>query len=554
MNNNYGAPHYLAIIPTVVPFNTVGVWDVSINYESMVTFNKDLVTILNGLKNTHGIFCDTKTAPGVVLVRNISELDHVIEITYTGNVLINYPFERFIAGDDLLVYNNGLTYNLSLGGFNASTVWVYPPSLKVSNFQDGDITRTHIEGNSYILEVDGIKYTDPREFTDDSTNYGSLEDIISLNNLSQKLAVRGQALFNGNYHNEQLVNIDTVPHTVRYYLDKTKPHGNLNTKSGIVDQVYRGKAIYCKDDTYVGAPVFGSVNNRLVNDNGFIMTLAKASIPPMYLEHSFDNVIDTRVESIITLNGTVSTGTDNDYSGEIPEIYIGITVGNNYYTPDIVTVDDNHNWTLSISSKVFTDVDFYTVSASRLGGTTGYNLKEIVIKPRIIRQLTKFDTQASLTTVTNKVVFKDWFTIPNTYTAEQIAAMQYESGTRSGDETKTATISILGEELHIRSFISTWLVNNTQPANGSSRVMLRSIGEVGIFNNTATGDYSIDLVSAAESPIATPFYNTNQYDYAYVSVTGLGAAVFENSMFSNTDAGKCFYIDETDTNLWIMRL
>lgn len=553
MSDNYGAPHYVGLVPTLVPFTTIGDWDVTVNFEQVNSFGKDLITILNSLKTSHGIFCDTEIAEGVVILRNVSALDHVIEITYTGNVLINYPFERFIKGD-VLAFNNGLTYNVSLGGFNASTVWVYPPYLKVSNFQDGDITRSHVEGNSYILELDGIKYTDKREFVTPGIEYGSLEKIIESNNLGNILSVQGQAPVNGNYHNKRLVNIDSAPHTIRYYLDRTKPHGNTNTVAGVTAQLYRGKAIYCKDDSYSGAPVFGSVNNRTVNAEGFTMLLAKASLPRLSLYHTFEETIDTRVESVVTIAGTAGTDVFGNFNGEIPEIYIGVTIGNNYYTPDITVNGNNYDWELSVSSKVFNEVEYYTVTASRLGGTTAHNLKEVIVKPRIIRQFTKFDTQASLTTASSKVVFNNSITIPNIYTSEQIAAMRYESGTRTGEDIKVATVKLIGDELHIESFVSNWLTDNLQAANGTNRIMLRSIGEVGIFNDVSTGNYLIDLVSAAEVPVPTPFYNTNQYDYAYIAVTGLGAAVFENSMFSNTDSGKCFYIAETDTNLWIMRL
>ena len=106
----------------------------------------------------------------------------------------------------------------------------------------------------------------------------------------------------------------------------------------------------------------------------------------------------------------------------------------------------------------------------------------------------------------------------------------------------------------IQDFVSTWLAGKTDTPTGTNVILTRSIGEIGIMHLPQAAKYSLDLVSNAEVPLETPLYDSSQFDYAYVAITGLKEAVFENSMFSAENAGQCFYIEETDTNLWILRV
>ena len=488
------------------------------------------------------------------MVKNISALDHNVSIKYTGDQPINFPREQVIGNADVLITDSGLTAQLSLGGFNAATCWVYPNEMQVETYATHDNeTAVHMSGNTYVIEVDNVAYFDKRDLVPSSDRYGSLHSIIQQNNLGNILKIESQAPIAGNFHNYQIVNIDTVPHVVKCYVNQNKPFGNKNTVAGTATEVYKGRAIYCKDDAYNISPTFGSVNNRVVDDKGFTMTLAKASIPTLVLIHSPLTNIDTRSETIITINGSVTSGNVSDYKGEIPDVSVVVTIGNDNYYPDISNVDNVVTWELSVSSNVFINNNTYIVTASRLGGINGYHVKTQYVSPTILRAFTKYDVLAQITPTTTNRVNSGTFTIPNTYTPEQLTAMTYEAGTRSGTEIKTVSIVSDSEVITFNDFVTTWLSDNTDDPIGTVNVLKRRIGEVGIYYNQAQGGALLDLISLAETPLPTPLYDLNQYDYSYVAVTGLGSALFENSMFSNWGAGQCHYIPETDTNVWIMR-
>ncbi len=554
MSDNYGTPYFAFLTPSIVSYDTIGVWEVKVNGELIDGTGKDLITIINDLKTPYGIYSDTTISPPSLMVKNISALDHNVSIKYTGDQPINFPREQVIGNVDVLITDSGLTAQLSLGGFNAATCWVYPNEMQVETYATHDNeTAVHMSGNTYVIEVDNVAYFDKRDLVPSSDRYGSLHSIIQQNNLGNILKIESQAPIAGNFHNYQIVNIDTVPHVVKCYVNQNKPFGNKNTVAGTATEVYKGRAIYCKDDAYNISPTFGSVNNRVVDDKGFTMTLAKASIPTLVLIHSPLTNIDTRSETFITINGSVTSGNVSDYKGEIPDVSVVVTIGNDNYYPDIRNVDNVVTWELSVSSNVFINNNTYIVTASRLGGINGYHVKTQYVSPTILRAFTKYDVLAQITPTTTNRVNSGTFTIPNTYTPEQLTAMSYEAGTRSGTEIKTVSIVSDSEVITFNDFVTTWLSDNTDDPIGTVNVLKRRIGEVGIYYNQAQGGALLDLISLAETPLPTPLYDLNQYDYSYVAVTGLGSALFENSMFSNWGAGQCHYIPETDTNVWIMR-
>lgn len=554
MSDNYGTPYFAFLTPSIVSYDTIGVWEVKVNGELIDGSGKDLITIINDLKTKYGIYSDTTISPPSLMVKNISALDHNVSIKYTGDQPINFPREQVIGNVDVLITDSGLTAQLSLGGFNAATCWVYPNEMQVETYATHDNeTAVHMSGNTYVIEVDNVAYFDKRDLVPSSDRYGSLHSIIQQNNLGNILKIESQAPIAGNFHNYQIVNIDIVPHVVKCYVNQNKPFGNKNTVAGTATEVYKGRAIYCKDDAYNISPTFGSVNNRVVDDKGFTMTLAKASIPTLVLIHSPLTNIDTRSETIITINGSVTSGNVSDYKGEIPDVSVVVTIGNDNYYPDISNVDNVVTWELSVSSNVFINNNTYIVTASRLGGINGYHVKTQYVSPTILRAFTKYDVLAQITPTTTNRVNSGTFTIPNTYTPEQLTAMTYEAGTRSGTEIKTVSIVSDSEVITFNDFVTTWLSDNTDDPIGTVNVLKRRIGEVGIYYNQAQGGALLDLISLAETPLPTPLYDLNQYDYSYVAVTGLGSALFENSMFSNWGAGQCHYIPETDTNVWIMR-
>ena len=185
----------------------------------------------------------------------------------------------------------------------------------------------------------------------------------------------------------------------------------------------------------------------------------------------------------------------------------------------------------------------------------GYHVKDIYNKPTIYTQFTKYDQWALQSTTSTKDVLSTDIVIPNTFTSEQLDSVVIECGSRSGIEVKNPIMSITDDFVTIHSFVNTWLShNNTQTPTGTNLVLKRSIGEIGIVHDVANNTYMLSLISNTEVPQPTPLYTLNPFDYAYVAITGLGKAVLEPTMFSSSSAGQCFYIEETDTNLWILRM
>ncbi len=549
-----GAPSYIPLVPVDIPFTDVDKWELTIDGEVIDTVGKDLIGALNSLKNTHGVYAEDYNLPYNIFIRNLSELDHIVDITYTGDTDFSNPLGNPLFGTtSAIVSNNGKTYSFALGGFNAATVWVYPPKLNMGAYTDGGKEKLYALGNAYIIELDGIKYSDPRDLVKDQS-FGSLSDVITQNQLDKVLQIRMQANVNGNYHNEQLVNISSQPHTVKVYVDKTKPVGNTNILAGNMIDLYDGKVIYCQDDIFTGSPEFGSVKNRAVSEKGFSMTLAKKSIPHIVAEHSFTDKVDTRLETMVTLSGTASTAVPQGSDQEVPELFISVTIGENVYTPDVTVDGYNYTWELQVSSKSFANVKYYTVMVSRLGELNSHHVNQKHYAIDTISQFTDYDVQALEVSAGVKTLNNSVITIPSAYTAEEITAMKYVSGTRSGTTTKQFAITESNGNLEIKDFVNGWLIDNTDVATGTNMVLEKTIGELGIMQNQQDGTYRLDLVSNAEVSVPTPLYENTQFDYAYVAVTGLKQAVFETSMFSAENAGQCFYIEETDTNLWILRV
>lgn len=546
--DTYGAPAYSVIIDAVASINEATVWQVSIDGVNVSTGGKTLKSIINDLKESHGIMLKPlNDNGGPLFIRNISAQDHILNITYTGTKKINHPSERYLTIGQAKITNDGRSYEIPLGGFNAATVWTYPQSLSVEHYPDCGKTKKHISGNAYVLEVDGIKYRDLREFENENTTYGDLQTIIDQNNLNNKFSVRPQASIDGAYHNLQLVNLDTEKHSVKYYLDTTRPYGNTNMVAAEMGDLYRGKAIYCTTDSYALAPNFGSVDNRVVDENGFAMTLAKAPLQPFTSEHSYNQSIDSRYDTLVKLNGTATTSDDEPLS-------IMIKLGDDIHYPIINEEAGTYSWELNLSSKDFANITNYTVITERLGGVNGFHYKEIVNVPNIYKQFTTYDAQGLETSVLGKTVNRSTFTIPNLYTAEEIENLKYVAGTRSGVTTVTDGISISGDNLVIKDFANAWLSGTLPNPSGSIMKLLNWVGEIGIMQNTSNNTYVLDLIINAEVPKASPLYSESQFDYAYVAVSGLKEAVFETTMFSAEGFGQCFYIEETDTNLWIMRV
>lgn len=547
-----GAPSHISLVPVNVPFTEVGKWELVVDGVSVDVTGKNLIEALDSLKATYGIYAEQYNLPSNLFIRNISELDHILDITYTGDVDFSNPLaDPLFSTPSAIIGNAGKTYSFALGGYSNATVWLYPSQLSVESYEDAGKQKLYALGNAYAIELDGIKYTDNRDL-EASKSYGSLTDVITQNQLDNILAVSGQQPIAGNSHNVQLVNIDDKSHTVKVYVDKSKPMGNLNAVAGTMTELYQGKAIYCKDDSYVGSPEYGSVNNRVVDEKGFSMVLASKALPPITVEHSFDDVIDTRLETIITLTGSATV--EAEPNTDIDELNIGVIVGDTLYSPGVSVAGNVYTWELAISSKTFTGAKFYSVIVTRLGGINAHHVNQKYYAVNTISQFTDYDTQALEATTVSKFVNNGSFNIPNVYTTEEIAAMKYVAGTRSSSTAKQLSITESPDNLVIPDFVSTWLAGNTDTPTGTNVILTRTIGEIGIMHLPQAAKYSLDLVSNAEVPLETPLYDSSQFDYAYVAITGLKEAVFENSMFSAENAGQCFYIEETDTNLWILRV
>lgn len=542
----YGAPHYSAIVEGLVPFNTIGVWDVTLDYASVDSTNKDLISIINDLKATYGIFIDSETYPNVYFIRNSSIDDHVLQITYTGDTPVSEK-EPFLNTQYAMRYNDGKTLEFALGGFNAATVWVYPEAQQYINYKDADLQKTHAMGNTYVLELDGVRYTDTREHVNnDSVSYGSIESVIEVNELGNILELISQATIGGNYHNKQLVNKDNKPHTVRVYVDKNKPIGNTNLKAGNMQEVYSGKAIYCSTDTYVGAPVFGSVNNRKVDVNGISMSLAPMQLPRLNSEHFYSDPIDSRFETIVTLTGDVFQTTGEDYTNELPPVDIIVKIGDEWYWPEVIVEDGVSKWTLSLTTKHFANASSYIVSASRFGGVNAYHVADLVFEPIIYKHFTTYDDVAGPLNHVNKVVDKESITLSlETLGITDTSTISYAAGTKSGSIPNTQGITVNGDVLTIKTFYGTY---NT----GSIDLINNIIGELALVNNG--GVPAINLISNVDTSKATPLYNTEFMDYAYVAVKGLGKEVFTLDMFSTTNSGHCVYLADQDVNLWLLRI
>lgn len=543
----YGAPHYAAVVEGLVPFSTVGVWSVALDYVSVDSTNKDLISIINSLKATHGIFIDSETSPNVCFIRNTSINDHVLQITYTGDTPLSEK-KSFLNTSYAMRYNDGKTLEFAIGGFNAATVWVYPGAQEYISYKDVDLQKTHAIGNAYVLELDGVRYTDTREHVIGGyLSYGSIESIIEVNELGDILDFISQMAIGGNYHNKQLVNKDDKPHTVKVYVDKNKPIGNTNLKAGTMQEVYSGKAIYCNTDKYVGAPVFGSVNNRKVDANGISMTLAPMYLPGLSNEHTYSDPIDSRFETIVTLTGTVSqtTGVIN-YAKELPPVDIIVKIGDDPHWPEVTVENGVTTWSLTLTSKQFAHVDSYTVSASRLGGVNAYHVSNLVLEPIIYKHFTLYDDVAGPLNHVNKVVDKESITLSlKTLGITDASVISYATGTKSGSIPNTHGISVDGDVLTIKTFYGTY---NT----GSTGLINNTIGELVLVNNG--GVPAINLISNVDTSKQTPLYNTEFMDYAYVAVKGLGKEVFTLDMFSTTNSGHCVYLADQDVNLWLLRI
>ena len=52
MSDNYGTPYFAFLTPSIVSYDTIGVWEVKVNGELIDGTGKDLITIINDLK-TH---------------------------------------------------------------------------------------------------------------------------------------------------------------------------------------------------------------------------------------------------------------------------------------------------------------------------------------------------------------------------------------------------------------------------------------------------------------------------------------------------------------------
>lgn len=547
-----GAPSHISLTPVNVPFTEGGKWELVVDGVSVDVTGMNLIEALDSLKATHGIYAEQYNLPTNLFIRNLSELDHTLDITYTGNVDFSNPLADPLFGTpSAIISNAGKTYSFALGGYSNATVWVYPPQLSVESYEDAGKQKLYALGNAYAIELDGIKYTDNRDLEATKT-YGSLTDVITQNQLDKVLQVRGQQPINGNVHNVQLVNIDGKSHTVKVYVDKAKPMGNLNAIAGTMAELYQGKAIYCKDDSYVGSPEYGSVKNRIVDEKGFSMVLASKALPPITVTHSFDGVIDTRLETVVTLTGSATVAAEPNT--DIDELNIGVIINDTLYTPGVSVAGNVYTWELAVSSKAFAGAKFYSVVVTRLSGINAHHVNQKYYPAATISQFTDYDTQALEATSVSKIVNNGSFNIPNVYTTEEIATMKYVAGTRSGSTVQELSITESPDNLVIPDFVSTWLNGNPDTPTGTNVILKRSIGEIGIMHMPDAGKYSLDLVSNAEVPLETPLYDSSQFDYAYVAITGLKEAVFENSMFSAENAGQCFYIEETDTNLWILRV
>lgn len=542
----YGAPYYTVINETLIPFTTIGDWSVKLDSVTVPSAGKDLLSIINSLKVTYGIFIDNETNPGIYFIRNTSNVDHILEITYIGDVNI---------GKDINIFGNSYTdlsrggkiIEIPLGGFNAITTWIYPPFQVYSTYKDVDIDKLHVEGNSYVLELDGVRYTDPREpVTGGYSEYGNIQNIIQRNNLSGILQVNGQSSIDGNYHNYQLVNIDNKPHTVKIYVDKTKPIGNTNFKAGTMKEVYAGKAIYCTTDEVIGSPTFGSVNSRIVDNNGISAVLAPFYISSFGIEHSYENSIDTRFETIVILSGTVENYTHMGYIKQLPEILVTVMLGNDEYWPDINVTDTGVEWSLTLTSKQFINADSYTVIASRLGGVNPYHIDKTTVSPVIYKHFTTYDDIASPLISNSFVLDKNEIVLSlATIGVTDVTGITYACGTKSGSIANLNGITINGDNLVIKTFTGTYKTT-------SAEIINNIIGEIALVVNADTP--TVTLISNVDISKPIPLYNTEFIDYAYVAVGGLGKEVFTVDMFSTTNSGHCIYLADKDINLWLLRI
>ena len=542
----YGAPYFTVIIESLIPFTTVGDWVVKLDSVAIPSVGKDLLSIINSLQATYGIFVDNESYPGNCFLRNTSNVDHVLEITYIGNVSIDKNIN--IYGNSYTdLSRGGKVIEIPLGGFNAITTWVYPPFQLYTSYKDVDIKKRHVSGNSYVLELDGVRYTDPREpKDDDGKEYGNIPNIIQHNGLSDILQARYQTSIGENYHNYQLVNIDNKPHTVKIYVDKTKPIGNTNFKAGTFEEVHTGKAIYCTTDNNIGAPTFGSVNSRVVDNNGISAVLAPLYISSFSIIHSYENSIDARFETIVILSGTVKNNTSRGKEKILPSLAVTVMLGNDEYWPDIILTDTGLEWSLTLISKQFAIVDSYTVIATRNGGVNPYHVAKTIVSPVIYRHFTTYDDIASPLVSNSFVLDKNELVLSlSTLGITNPTGITYASGTKSGSIANVNGININGDDLVIKTFTGTYKTTSVEIINNI-------IGEIALVVNAGTP--SITLVSNIDISKPTPLYNTEFIDYAYVAVGGLGKEVFTTDMFSTTNSGHCIYLADQDINLWLLRI
>lgn len=235
-------------------FNTANVWLVKVN-NILISNTASLSDILLSLEDEYGIkFISQK-------LWNISTADVEIYIEYTGSYVSGIPA---LTGPTIFTSHrdNGSVapiakaVTLLIGCSSSVQLTTYPPYMTAYEHAqlspkrwDESIPAVAIEGNRYILNVNGIEYKDNRDntvtpWTGDETR-GSLEDIFSQNSYLSTILSLNYAYndFDLNAYSA-ITNISEEVLEIKYYLDLENSTRPIQAAGDIADCVYNRATYY----------------------------------------------------------------------------------------------------------------------------------------------------------------------------------------------------------------------------------------------------------------------------------------------------------------------
>ena len=263
------------------------VWIVKVN-GVLIQSSDSLVDILSNLLDVYQL----KYISSNLWNLGTSEVEVYIE--YTGEYTEGIPT---LSGPPILITHReggspspiGKAVTLKIGCSNSVQLSTYPPSMKLFEHDRISPKRYYdpnpaviMEGNRYILKVNGVEYKDNRDNTitywTGEESRGSLKDIFEQNPELNDILTLNYTYNAFNLSDETtLKNISDEPLEIKYYVDEVNSTRVIKAAGDVEDCVYN-RAIYYNG---ISTSTWDLPLNPTVNEEGFHCTLTPSNSSPV---------------------------------------------------------------------------------------------------------------------------------------------------------------------------------------------------------------------------------------------------------------------------------